>query len=248
MNKLLNQVNVLITTDGKSDKGDFSHTLSQPICGFKSVEIQAVNFPNALHNINEYNNKLYWNDHTTTAITSTIPVGNYDIDSLITEINNQLANDKTDANTYLIENIANTVTGLKVQNKLKFYANASNNMALRDGSNSILDILGFPSSSASANSHIATRTFNLTVSYVLLEHNIPIENGLFFNTNRRDAFLIQLDKGYGQVSNNQNVSTQVYKLRKNAGINKLSFQLRDLNYNLLDNEGVDYNFMLTFYK
>ena len=233
-------------TKRESD-GKFNVSLPTELHNYRYVNLQSVTFPNAIYNINSNNNVLYWNDNATTALTSTIPVGQYDISNLITEINYQMSVAVgKDANTYTIELVANTSTALTVSNKLKFVA-STGNIALRAGDNSILNTLGFLEKAyGAATSQTAPNTYNLSVTKVYLEHNLPTINNLYKGAEFQDYFIIQLDN-YGMVSRNADLRQMMKSLSK-TNISSIDLNLVDENAKPVTNNGVPWSVLFKFVK
>ena len=240
-------VEVLSKNYTKTDKGEFIVSFPHELHNYKYVNLHAVTFPNAIYNINTHNNILYWNDNATTALTSTIPVGQYDITNLITEINYQMSVAVgKDANTYTVALVANTSTLLTPSNKLKFSA-SSGNIALRAGDNSILKTLGFLETAyGAATSQTAPNTYNLSITKVYLEHNLPTVNNLYKGSEYQDYFIIQLENS-GVVSRNRDIQAMTKSL-SNANISSIKLSLLDEDSNSVTNNGVPWSVMFKFVK
>lgn len=87
----------------------FRGTNQQPVFNLPNSGINAnscyvnmANIPHSFYNISvaQNNNVINWTDNSSSANVSTIPNGNYTIDTLLTEIGTQMSADTTDGFTY----------------------------------------------------------------------------------------------------------------------------------------------------
>lgn len=70
--------------------------------------VNRINIPHTFYNITSLNNQWHWTDNNSADIVSTIPVGNYTIDEILTELGAQMSADTTDGATYSCSRSART--------------------------------------------------------------------------------------------------------------------------------------------
>lgn len=85
-------------TSGSNNKPTF--TLPNVGIQAKGFYVNSVSIPHSFYNITQYNNILRWSNSTSTSTTSTIPIGNYSITELLTEIGTQMTATTNDGLIY----------------------------------------------------------------------------------------------------------------------------------------------------
>ena len=114
------------------DKNNLRFDLNVPIESPPNMDVlvslHSFSFTNSFYNINTNNNNFYYTVDNVHTISTSIPIGNYDIDSLITELNGLFIN--TLVFTYSIKTLKITIT-------------SSTPFRLVTGTKNIYEVLGF---------------------------------------------------------------------------------------------------------
>jgi len=114
------------------DKNNLRFDLNVPIESPPNMDVlvslHSFSFINSFYNINTNNNNFYYTVDNVHTISTSIPIGNYDIDSLITELNGLFIN--TLVFTYSIKTLKITIT-------------SSTPFRLVTGTKNIYEVLGF---------------------------------------------------------------------------------------------------------
>jgi len=212
---------------------------------YSKISLIDCQFPNCEYNINSYNNILYWKDSTAASlISTTIPVGDYNLTQLVNELNVRLLADRKDVNTYTFSEVQNSSLD-SVQQKLQLVSSAGSGSSLYTGKNSILSVLGFNESTHSANtSLVSDNVYNIGRSHYVVKHNLgnTLDDSTFGD---KDCFIIPNDKIFGNVINLNHFPAQEIFLRNK--IDHIDFTLLDSNYKNISNNNVPYKliFMLS---
>lgn len=255
---------------------DCNFIIPAPILMAKAFEISHMEIPHTFFNINSTNNVIRWQDGMATNQTSTIPAGNYTIDTLLTEIGTQMTADTSDGLTYTATK-NDTTKKITIDNgdpgnfELDWdFSDATLNLAkilgftLTEGAEEFYGDFGvagaFPSSSSSY-----TGSHNYWVGF---PRNIYVRSNLGFKTkehvsraitvNSTNSNIDQAQYGiirkiplnttYGDtIIDSPQLNTEIYQFRSIGQISNVSFELLDDNFNQIDLNGQSWSCELIFH-
>lgn len=202
------------------------------------IQLNSFKFINSFYNINSSNNIFYYSISTTNINTINnliIPIGNYNISTLLNYLNSQLSG---------IMNFIYTQSTFKIT-----ITATSGTMILRTGANNCLNVLGFENiDSINTSSLISTNLINLTgiqVLYLTLP-NFSIASNSSKNTtinNILDAINIDVMAGVSQ-SFTSSTNTK-YKVLDNS-ISKIDIEIYDEDNLLVDFNNADWYLSISF--
>lgn len=218
-----------VSVDGKSNS---IFDLNSPIYAYSNIDIlvglESFQFTNAFYNIYEYNSCFY--DETSgypTVTNKTVPIGNYDIDSLMTTSNSSM-------------------TGFHViyhETTYRVSLDYTTDFELMSGVNSIYEVLGFDDDGTTEYDTNITAPYLFNMMSVQVLHicvpNISINSiGLKSTPKYNILASIQVTSEFGQVQNIHNVNNCCYKITDNTipfiNILILDQDLNQVNYNNID--------------
>jgi len=227
-----------------------------------AIQLVSAEVPKSEYIINSSNNKIYFQETNAqvsgeTFLTTTIPVGNYTISELKTEVENQMTS--TGIATYTVTinaktntiNISSDLSGVDLFNLLfqgdnEIHGNNNNpRSTYRD--NSIGPVLGFGRTDLSgASNYTGDAQYNLNGETYLMLHlrNIPMIDGV--SDGVQNAFhKITLDTAYS-TKYYQEGDYKILKKLNNPikRLNELEISFRNYNNDLYDFHGLDHS--LTF--
>lgn len=249
--------------------------IPSPIPLTKSFEISNIEIPHTFYNITSNNNTIRWQDNTPTNNTSTIPAGNYTIDTLLTEIGTQMTADTSDGLTYTAtkndttKRITITNSGPSNFNLTWDHNTATLNLAkilgflLSEGQEEFYgdaNISGvFPSASSSY-----TGGNNYFIAW---PRNIYIKSNLGYKTKEHISKALRISSGTANISSSQyniirkipvetiygdtivekpQLNTEIYQLKSNS-VSQIDFQLLDDNLDEIDLHGQSWSIELIFH-
>ncbi len=232
------------------DIWDFSVKLDMHKTDVKALELLQVEIPNVFPAIrNNFNNKFYFEDTSSTSRSITIPEGNYTINELMKVIKD------------LMNGFSNGVFNITYHsNTFKIKIECDNNfkLFLFNQSNSIWNMLGFTGTTdlTGADYYIADTVFDLSGDhYIYLKSDLV--NGCIgdsvMTTNKavHRSFLaclakISITTSFGEIQHFQNPTKIIYKV-DHKHLSSMNFQLQDNNGNPLELSR-DYSISLIMYS
>lgn len=240
----------------------------------RRVYVNTVGLPHSFYNITSNNNNLYWIDSLTASLTSTIPVGNYSISELLTELGTQMTADATDGLTYSASRDTKT-------NKVTITNSGPTNFALNTNSstlNGIRTMLGFYANGESnqdtygdyarlyiggnlsgASSYTAVDSYYIAQRSVFIRSNLTrkaqnyesttltynnIKNSV--ETGRKDYLIyLPVTTDFGDMME-WKVGNDPVKLDLNSNVTELTFELVDEDNNQIDLNGRSWTIEIVF--
>jgi len=222
--------------------------LNQPILVNSNVDVlvslSSFKFTNSFYTVNQYNNICYfiYPNFSPTILSVTLTQGNYDIYSLVAEINKQFQ-----------QFYAIVVTYNPISFKTTFTHSLGTSFYLFAGVNNCLKLFGFDNKSGSDAinySSSATSPFciNLIPSQVLhiAVPNLSIKSFGAKNTKRYSIIeTVHITASKGETDLYTNPSPFRFKIN-DGNITFLHIQILDENYNLVNFNGVDWYIKFCF--
>jgi hypothetical protein len=230
-----------------ASNSDFSSTYDvAELQNTLAIVVKHVSFPNVFYNVTARNNQFSWWDGAVTTTTVTLPVGQYNISTLMTDLNTLLAGDiviTQDPLTLLL-----TFTNGSGGNATVFYENANNmskllgiteNTLIANGASAIMNNLPalqgvshvYVNSIAvsKANNMCSPNTVQVSPTVVMIPINVPFGETVHYETQHEELDLINYD-GVKDLS-------------------AIDIKLVDIEGNILDLQGQDFTMILkTYYE
>ena len=222
--------------DGKSN---LIFNLNTPVYGNSNIDIlvglESFQFTNSFYNINEYNCCLYYKIYGYPTINKvSVPVGNYDIDSLMAKLNEIMTSFtfQYDPVTY----------------KVSVYYTTS--FQFVNGSNNLYEILGFDDNGTNEYSinFTAPYLFNMISTQVLhvCTPNININSiGLKSTPKYNILASIQVTSQFGQVQTYHNINNFCYKISDHV-IPFINVLILDQDFNQVNFNNIDWFMNISF--
>lgn len=229
----------------------------------RAYEVVRLEIPHTFYNITAANNVINWTTNTPTATVTTIPVGDYSITALMSEIGTQMSADTDDGLIYSCSE--NTVT-----KKLTITNSGLSNFELNWGttiSERFAKMLGFGGVSVNTDIGVpavpvvtgaATYTGN-NVYWVGLPKNLYLKSNIANKSDEPSAMVITPGGGNTNIIHKIQVSTvfgesiifepnsvRINKLN-NQPITHINFQLLDDNFEEIDLNGNEWGVELLFH-
>jgi hypothetical protein len=215
--------------DGKSN---LVFNLNTPIHGNSNIDIlvglDSFKFTNSFYNINEYNCNLYYKTSSNTIINKiSVPLGYYDIDSLIVKLNQLMPNFVFQYNA--------------VTYKISIYY--SSNFKLMEGLNNIYEVLGFDDNGTYYYDINFESPYLVNLMTVQVLHitcpNININSVGLKETQKYNILAsIQVTSQFGQVQTYMNTNNFYYKINDHTipfiNILILDQDMNQINFNNID--------------
>jgi len=239
----------------------------------KVAYINSISIPHTFYNIS-FGSSLVWTDASSSVHAVNIPVGDYSINELLTEIQTQMNADTTDNNTYSVS--LNQITNKVVISSTggNFILNADTSprpgdlrdiLGFRTSEETDQDFLGdkprFVSSLSGASTYTAIDTFfigkrNLYIGSNLLSNvrgynSVVLDTGNLGNgagpiLQRKDIFTyIPLNTYFGETIN-WNAGNEAVKLALSNNITDLEFAIYDEYFREVDLNGRSWTIELVF--
>ena len=216
--------------DGKSN---LVFNLNTPIYGFSNIDIlvglDSFKFTNSFYNINEYNCNLYYKLSGSSIINKiTVPLGNYDIDSLIVKLNQLMPNFVFQFNS--------------VTYKISIYY--TSNFRLVDGINNIYEVLGFDDDGTyyydiNFQSPYLVNLMSVQVLHITTP-NINLNSVGLKSTQKYNILAsIQVTSQFGQVQTYMNTNNFYYKINDHT-IPFINILILDQDFNQINFNNIDW--------
>ena len=240
-----------------------SFNLQHALSGYSQFTIKSIEVPYSFYNITSNNNVLNWTSNTPTATVSTIPIGNYNITDLLTEIATQMNADTDDGNTY-------TATRSTLTNKITIASSATFELNF-DLSINLAKLLGFyPSDSSStiqpfnsvveltaASTYTASNSYYISPRYINLHSSLTRDTDFYskysttslISTEGRTNILQKIslnENGFGEQIVFRPFEEYKYHLRSTQNIQDITFELTDEYLNTIDLNGRSFSIEIIF--
>lgn len=220
---------------------DFSISWSEDI-EMDAVGLLSVVMPNTIYNVNSTNNSITITEGATTKTVS-VPAGIYNIAGLLTVLGTELTNDGTLTGTYSLTLDPTTQ---------KVVASCSTNFTIVPDSDGdgLATSLGFTVAQAQASSRTANQLYDISGERsVYIQLDLPLSSR--FNNERRDIIgvvpIVEAEFG-GIISKSYESSEQMIYFADRQFINSLNVRLIDGKGRLVDLNGVEWSFELSFQR
>ena len=236
-------------------ESNFIYQLTQPIKFTKRsnnkqyyVRIENIRIPVSFYNINAYNNVLTFLD-AATAETITIPVGNYTIDELITELQT-LMNAEVTGSPY-------TISYDDINQKVNIANSSANILTITDNTLSLNEIIGFSigqTVAATSNSDGDNIAYTNTMRHIKIQLENLVSNNVYSNDEdllthiQPVGVLIPITEVRNEFQFYSNHHGPLIKLPNVSTISDIHIKLLDPNNNIVDMNGVPMGFELVIYE
>jgi len=222
---------------GSSD--NFTVTWSEDIA-MTWVQILSIIMPNTLYNVNSNHNRLTIIEGSNT-VSVPIPVGIYNISSLLIGVATELTNDATLTGTYTCT-LDPTTQKVVISSSVNFTVQPNVGLA---------EMLGFTSATSQAGSQSAPDIYDLSIYtrdiYVELR-NLPLYSHFGADSYRSIIGRVPLtDTSFGSIVYKDFTSeNQMIKFDEKVYINSLDIALIDFEGNPIQLNGVDWSLELAY--
>lgn len=234
--------NFLIESSNKSygSSSNFNIILDEPI-KVDEVRLLHSRIPVTWYNIDSFNNNILFNEGAGN-LTATIPVGNYAISELVSEIKTQM--DIVGSDTY-------TVTYNTKTMKLTIASTGTFSLLFNTSTSEIWEMIGFTKTNTSVGaSHTGTNVIDLVrIKYIQI---IIAELGLFgrsTNTNYEYTFIIPVTENRSDILhfNDENNFNQLQRLNGRI-VNNMNIILRDQKNRTINLNGSEISILIALCK
>jgi len=222
------------------NKNNIRFDLNTPIESMNNVDVlislHSFSFTNSFYNINVNNNMFYYTTNNIHIISTAIDIGNYDIDDLMTTLNQLFIN--VFVFTYSLKTLKVTIT-------------STTNFRLVSGLNNIYEVLGFDDIITSTTLHtshtspylfnmMGIQNLNICINNLNLK-SISIKNSQKFSI--IDSVLVTSLPG--QVQQYCNMDNFKYIINDNL-IDFLNISIYDQDFKLVDFNNIDWFMSIKF--
>lgn len=219
-----------------TETGDCTFHLPIGLDGVKSIDLLAANIPMTMYNVNSSNNIVYFNDGVNQAVA--IPVGNYDIFDLVTQLESSM--NAVSGITFTVEYSLVTMK-LTITGSAPFYYTFSNTTL------SMASVLGFNNVNTASNTiQTADNVVNLSVP-IYLKLVISELGSTTKSTNSYDnaTFVVFTNVNNSEVQSYNNMSNYRQRVKVlNDNIQTISVKITDHNNRIVNLNGSHWSIML----
>lgn len=258
-------------TSGTNDIPTF--TLQNVGVSARTVYINSINIPHTFYNITYFNWEFFWKDSLDQNINTEIPIGNYTLTQLLTELGNQMTTDATDGLTYtasvdvLTQRVSITNSGptsftIRPNPSGRFADKIRGMLGFRDADQSLEDLNG-------DNFRTATSLFGSKITafdtYFIGKQAINIRSNVLASSKNYQSILFSKDSAsdnikpgkndivatipittdYGDIIS-YNVGNGIVKMNVPSNITNISFELLDEHFKPLELRGRSWTIELIF--